>query len=572
MTRHDIDDVIKRLTLPRDHEGYYVDAFGNRVSFNGIRTIKPAFTQLNLTNEHAEEIFKCAMSFQYFRENYCIILTDKGYARPQPREYQARLENDLLNNDRNLVLFGRQSGKTVTVATYILWKSLFYLGDEMTIGIAANKQGMAIEVLDKIKNIFVNLPFWLMTGVNSWNKKTVEFENKVRILTSATNGDSFRGFTLELLYIDECAFIRPTIWQDFEDSVFPTVTAVEGSQIIISSTPKGMNHFYNMVQSARLKTTDYVLSEMEWNEVPGRDKTWKDNIIADKGIAYFNQNFGCQFEGSDDTLISHLALQRMVPTAPLYINKFIDGMRVYDMPEEKSKYICSVDSAKDGLDKIAIQMINVTRFPFVQVASANLDISYLKLAGPLTELCKEYNNAFLVVENNEGAGQSLVDTVTNTFEYDNVYKDGPGKDGKARRYYGFRTTTRTRKVILSLLKSFLENDKLLLKDDKTIDEFYHFIDIKGKYQADDGYHDDLIMALAISFAPIKDIRNLEDQKKFIDSLFEEDEEDSEEDTKFDDVFAFGSFDEIDDSIHRNEFEDWNSWREAEDPYTDSNFG
>ena len=116
------------------------------------------------------------------------------------------------------------SHNTVTVATYILWKALFYLGDEMTIGIAANKQGMAIEVLDKIKNIFVNLPFWLMTGVNSWNKKTVEFENKVRILTSATNGDSFRGFTLELLYIDECVEYNETITvRDKETGVVETL-------------------------------------------------------------------------------------------------------------------------------------------------------------------------------------------------------------------------------------------------------------------------------------------------------------------------------------------------------------
>jgi hypothetical protein len=122
-----------------------------------------------------------------------------------------------------------------------------------------------------------------------------------------------------------------------------------------------------------------------------------------------------------------------------------------------------------------------------------------------------------------------------------------------------------------LLRTFLENDRLILKDHATIDEFYHFIDIKGKYQADDGYHDDLVMALAISFAPIKDIRNLEDQKKFIDSLFEEIDED-EEDTTFEEVFAFGSFDEIDDSIHRNEFADWNSYRELEDRYVDSNFG
>jgi hypothetical protein len=123
-----------------------------------------------------------------------------------------------------------------------------------------------------------------------------------------------------------------------------------------------------------------------------------------------------------------------------------------------------------------------------------------------------------------------------------------------------------------LLRTFLENDRLILKDHATIDEFYHFIDIKGKYQADDGYHDDLVMALAISFAPIKDIRNLEDQRKFIDSLFEEDNEDDKEDTTFEDVFAFGSFDEMDDSIHRNEFADWNSLREIDNVYVDSNFG
>lgn len=558
MLRKDIDEVIARLTLPKDHEGYYLDAFDNRISFNGIRTLKQSFTQLKLQQEHIEEIVKCANDYQYFRANYCIILTKTGYARPEPRDYQRRLEVDLQSSNRNIVLFGRQSGKTVTVATYLLWKALF--SKDMTMGIAANKQGMAIEVLDKIKGIFVNLPIWLMAGVTTWNKKTIEFENGVRILTSATNGDSFRGFSLGMLYIDETAFIRPTIWKEFEDSVFPTVEAIEGSQIIISSTPKGMNHFYDIVQGAKLKVNGYTLTEMEWNEVPGRDETWRRNIIADKGLAFFQQNYGCQFSGSADTLVSHLCLQRTVSSPVQFINSNVDDMRVYKQPEEGHKYICTVDSAKDGIDKIAIQMIDVTKFPFEQVASANLDISYLKLAGPLVELCKEYNNAFLVVENNEGAGQSLVDTVTETYEYENVYKDKPGKDRKVKRYYGFRTTGKSRKVILSMLKTFLENDRLILRDKDTIEELYHFLKINGKYQADDGYHDDLIMALALTFAPIMDIKNMDDQKKFIENLFSMDDEEGEEGT-FEEMFAFGAFDEIDDTIYKNEFEDWNSFKQ-----------
>jgi hypothetical protein len=568
MRLKDIDKLITSLELPKDHEGYYLDAFGNRISFNGVRTLKPSFTQLQLTQPHIEEIIKCANSYQYFRANYCIILTKKGYDRPEPREYQRRLEVDLLNSKRNIVLFGRQSGKTVTIATYLLWKALF--SKDMTIGIAANKQGMAVEVLDKIKNIFINLPIWLMAGVTTWNKKTIEFENGVRILTSATNGDSFRGFSLGMLYIDETAFIRPTIWKEFEDSVFPTVEAIENSQIIISSTPKGMNHFYDLVQGSRLNVNGYTLTEMEWNEVPGRDETWRKNIIADKGLTFFEQNYGCKFSGSADTLVSHQCLQRIISTPVLYKNNNVDELRVYKEPEPSHKYICSVDSAKDGIDKIAIQMIDVTKFPFVQVAAANLDISYLKLAGPLTELCREYNNAFLVVENNEGAGQSLVDTVTETYDYDNVYKDKPGKDGKAKRYYGFRTSGKSRKVILSMLKTFLENDRLVLNDKETIEELFHFLKINGKYQADDGYHDDLIMALAISFAPIMDIKNMDDQKKFIDNMFSDSEED-EEDATFEEMFAFGSFDDIDDSVYKNEFEDWNSYRENNDSYTDSNF-
>ena len=207
MTRHDIDNVIKRLELSRDNEGYYVDAFNNRVSFNGIRTIKPAFTQLNLKNEHAEEIFKCAMSFQYFRENYCIILTDKGYARPQPRDYQTRLENDLLGSKRNLVLFGRQSGKCTEKSTFITIKNdkLNIPETKLSVETFHNIRKVMHYSLNKIKadrykisleRLLKTKPFDNFTGAISdiQHTRLTELFNVINNFSLPYNGKWIRGF------------------------------------------------------------------------------------------------------------------------------------------------------------------------------------------------------------------------------------------------------------------------------------------------------------------------------------------------------------------------------------------
>ena len=52
-----------------------------------------------------------------------------------------------------------------------------------------------MEVLDKIKKIFIQLPIWLQQGLEAWNKTYIVLENGTRIMTAAGNSDSFRGFT-----------------------------------------------------------------------------------------------------------------------------------------------------------------------------------------------------------------------------------------------------------------------------------------------------------------------------------------------------------------------------------------
>jgi hypothetical protein len=553
MKNPNIEEIKLSLELEKDEEDFYLDAYGKRISFKGIRTLKKAYTKMPYRKEHIEEIVKCAQDFEYFRDNYCIILTKSGYDYVEPRDYQQRLCDDLVNHKRIIALWSRQSGKTVTIATYLLWRSLF--GKEENIGIAANKLGLAIEILDKMKNIFLNLPIWLSQGIKVWNKRNVEFENGCRVLTSATNGDAFRGYSLHLLYIDECAFISGTTWKEFEDSVFPTVSAIEGSQIIITSTANGLNHFYQMVKGAKAEHTGYKYNEMQWWEVPGRDNKWKEEIIASNSIQYFNQNFGNEFLGSSSTLLEPITLKNLPIKSPIRTKKEgIEGIRVFEDAIEGHNYVLGVDAAKDGLDYFAIQIIDVTTLPFKQVLSANLQINYLDLALPIYNLANEYNEAFVIIENNEGAGQSIADMLWNVYEYENLYKD------KDKKYYGYRTTTKTRKLMLTQLRALIESDNLLVHDKETQEEFFHFLEVKGKFQADEGYHDDLVMCLGICVSFLNNVKTFEDMAAYVEMLNQGKYHDGKaveehEQRELKEFLRIGAFEEHSDEDYKNPYTD-----------------
>ena len=69
-----------------------------------------------------------------------------------------------------------------TIATYLLWKAI--TSDNINIGIAANVQKLATEVLDKIKKIYIEMPIWLQPGLMSWNKKGSEMSMNVIIIAA----------------------------------------------------------------------------------------------------------------------------------------------------------------------------------------------------------------------------------------------------------------------------------------------------------------------------------------------------------------------------------------------------
>jgi hypothetical protein len=172
---------------------------------------------------------------------------------------------------------GILSHNTVSSAIFILHTILF--NNDKNCMVVANKGDTAIEIVDKVKSIYTLLPFFLKPGIKTWNQKSLTFDNGCRIKTSARSKTPAIGFTIDVLYLDEFAHIPSNIIEPYYTAAFPTVSAVQNSKIIITSTPNGMNLFHKLLTDAERPDGDplknnYKPMRVYWYQVPGRFVTY----------------------------------------------------------------------------------------------------------------------------------------------------------------------------------------------------------------------------------------------------------------------------------------------------------
>ena len=182
------------LDLLKDSDNYYLDAYNTRISYNGSRGLKKAYTKLNLSPIHISELEKCENDPLYFLRNYVRMTTPKGFdfvdSRPYQDEFIQLLSDDSIENV--ISMQPRQSSKSTT--TSVKLAHLYCFKKDLTIGIVAYSGNSAREFLDKTKKILIGLPIWMQPGTVTWNKGSIECENNIRILTDVPSSDSFRGY------------------------------------------------------------------------------------------------------------------------------------------------------------------------------------------------------------------------------------------------------------------------------------------------------------------------------------------------------------------------------------------
>ena len=461
----------------------------NEFGYLGNPSVKRDGVVSDFSKEEIVEYKKCMDDPAYFARKYIkIISLDEGLVPFDLYEYQEKMFKHFNDNRFSIVLACRQSGKSISSVVYLLWYACFH--PEKTIAILANKGAVAREMLARVTLALENLPFFLQPGCKALNKGSIEFSNNSKIMAAATSGSSIRGLSINLLFLDEFAFVENDA--QFYTSTYPVVSAGKDTQIIVTSTANGIGNVYHKLwEGAVTKTNEFKPFRVDWWDVPGRDDKWKEETISNTSELQFEQEFGNTFHGRGNTLIAanHLLAQKAVEPISIQENLF-----VYKEPVKDHDYIICVDVAKGrGQDYSTFNVIDVSTEPFEQVCVfRDNNISPMLLPDIVYKYAKTYNDAYVLIESND-AGIVVCNGLYYDLEYENMFVESAVK----KNAIGCTMTRRVKRIGCSTIKDLIEQKKLTIRDGQTIIEMSTFVAKGNSFMAIAPNHDDLMMNLVL---------------------------------------------------------------------------
>ena len=469
----------------------------------GNPKLKKANITIDFSEEEIQEIVKCSKDVVYFCEKYIkIVSIDEGLMPYQPYDYQKNIMRTVDENRFVICKMPRQTGKTTTMVAVMMHYALF--NPDFNIAILANKAATSREILSRLQLAYENLPWFLQQGIVEWNKGNIELENGSKIFASSTSASAVRGMSINLVYLDEFAFVPATVQDEFFSSVYPTISSGKTSRVLITSTPNGMNMFYKLWHDAEKGFNDYATVSVNWWDVPGRDEKWKEQTIRNTSEKQFAVEFECEFLGSADTLIDPHKLKHLVFENP---KQFNESLKIFEEPQHDHVYTLCADTSRGvGNDYSAFVILDVTKLPYKVVATyRNNVIAPVLYPKAIYNAAYAYNQAHVLAEINDVGGQ-VIDILHHDLEYENILRaQWKGRAGQIAgsgfgggdSQMGIRTTPALKRIGCAMLKTIIENDRMIINDFEILSELTSFVANKRgtSYEAEEGRNDDLVMCL-----------------------------------------------------------------------------
>jgi hypothetical protein len=500
---------------------------------------------------------------------------------------------------RIIILKARQMGFS-TETEAIIFKNVV-THHNYNAGIVAHKEDSTTNLFNMSKRMLEYLPEDIKPEQKKSNAKELVFnddqgtglDSRIKCMTAGGKGIG-RSDTFTALHLSELAF-----WEGDKKAtmtgLLQAVPNTPDSMIIIESTANGYEYFKEMWDRAVAGKSDFYPLFIGWNELKeycmpytGFDLTQEERELKEQynltleqltwrrwciqnncagEINQFKQDYPIcpeeAFLSTGNCYFNKENIINRINTAPepLVRGKFTcyyDGIRIrnqkfleqeegnikiYEYPEKRVPYVLGGDTAGEGSDYFTAHVINnITGKQVAVLKQQYNEIEYVKQVYCLGMF---YNCALVGLENNFSTypTQKLME-----LNYPNQYvrKKEDQYNNKYEKSYGFKTTSITRPYILGLLQEIIHNNTDVIQDKETLREMLTFIvNDKGRAEAEEGYHDDLVMALAISYyiRGQQDYKKAERESKYrdiqeeIDKIFGEDINNIEEDYG-DDVVPF----------------------------------
>jgi Terminase large subunit, T4likevirus-type, N-terminal len=457
-----------------------------------------------LTKEQVkDEIRKCGNDPIYFLKNYVKISHPlKGQIPFTTFDYQDDLLNDFNNHRFNVILKARQLGISTIVAGYATWLMLFRR--EKTVLVLATKFKTAANLAVKVKKMMKSIPDWLrIAEITVDNQTSFELSNGSNIKASTTSkSDAGRSEALSLLIVDEAAFVEgmDELWT----SIFPTIST--GGRCIALSTPNGVgNWFYKTYSEAENGINNFHPIKLPWDIHPDRDDDWFREQTKSMSRRDIAQEFECSFNMSGETVVhaDNMAEIRSSILEPKHRTGFDRNYWIWEEPQPGLTYMMVADVARgDGGDNSVFHTFRIDTME--QVAEYQGKPVLEMFASMLNSVGREYNNCLLIVENNN-VGYNVLEKLIE-MEYPNLYFSAKSSheyveqataELQSNTVPGFTTTSRTRPLIIAKMEEFVRNKVIKFKSGRLYQELETFVWNNGRPEAMRGYHDDLVMSMAI---------------------------------------------------------------------------
>lgn len=432
---------------------------------------------------------------------------------------RAQLEFEARRGQQNIVLKARQMGISTWVSGRMFLKTITKPGT-LTVQVAHTRE--AAESLFRMVHRFLEqMPEELRKGVlrtsRSSSRQIIfpELDSEYRVV-SAGNIGAGRGLTINNLHCSEVARwpgdAAETL-QGLRAAMPPT------GELVLESTPMGAGGcFWREWQEAGSTGMVRHFFPWWWEETyagmavdedtltDDERKLMRDHGLTHAQIGYrrhlfvnfrglakqeYAENANECFLASGECAFERDAIDRRIAELQPPSEERQGGrLQIWLPPQPGREFLVAVDPAGGGSegDYSVAQVLDVESA--MQCAELRRKATPHELALEVAELAKEYNGALVAVErNNHGSG--VLAHLIGVCRYSNVYEQGGQQ--------GWLTSTLSRPKMIGDLDAALVQSPGQFHSERFLRECRTFVRHRnGKVAAQNGEHDDCVMAMAIA--------------------------------------------------------------------------